>query len=160
MADLHPQLIDVAFLLGTWTGSGRGEYPTIEPFEYTEAVTFDHVGKPFLAYTQRTRSIATNMPMHAESGYWRFPVPGLVEVVLSHPTGITEIEQGTITTDLSGVIVIELVSKVISMTTTAKTVTALERSIRIDGDVLDYQVSMAAVGLPLQHHLAARLVRN
>ena len=98
--------------------------------------------------------------MHAESGYWRFPVVGLVEVVLSHPTGITEIEQGTIMTEPSGVIVIELISKVISMTTTAKTVTALERSIRIDGDVLDYQISMAAVGLPLQHHLAARLVRE
>lgn len=160
MAELHPQLIEVATLLGTWTGSGRGEYPTIEPFEYTETITFDHVGKPFLAYAQRTRSIKTSMPMHAESGYWRFPVTGLVEVVLSHPTGITEIEQGTIMTEPSGVIVIELISKVISMTTTAKTVTALERSIRIDGDVLDYQVSMAAVGLPLQHHLAARLVRE
>lgn len=160
MAELHPQLIDVATLIGTWTGSGRGEYPTIEPFEYTETITFDHVGKPFLAYAQRTRSIKTSMPMHAESGYWRFPVAGLVEVVLSHPTGITEIEQGTIMTEPSGVIVIELISKVISMTTTAKTVTALERSIRIDGDVLDYQISMAAVGLPLQHHLAARLVRE
>jgi GH43 family beta-xylosidase len=160
MADLHPQLNDVESLLGTWTGTGRGVYPTIEPFEYTETITFEHVGKPFLAYAQRTRSIATGMPMHAESGYWRFPAPGLVEVVLSHPTGITEIEQGTLITEPSGVIIIELVSRVISMTTSAKTVAALERSFRIDGDVLDYQLSMSAVGLPLQHHLGARLVRT
>ena len=160
MTELHPQLIDVETLLGTWSGSGRGEYPTIDSFEYFETVTFDHVGKPFLAYAQRTRAVTTGLPMHAESGYWRFPVPGLVEVVLSHPTGINEIEQGTITVTQSGVIEIELVSKVITRTTTAKAVTELERTLTIDGDVLDYSVRMAAVGLPLQHHLSARLVRE
>lgn len=164
MTALHPGLAHIAALLGTWSGTGHGEYPTIESFDYFESITFAHVGKPFLSYHQRTRSLGTDaappMPMHAESGFWRFPAPGRVEVVLSHPTGVAEIEEGTIVLDLQGAIVIELATTCVALTSTAKQVTALERTFRIAGDRLDYSVRMAAVGLPLRHHLAATLIRD
>jgi THAP4-like, heme-binding beta-barrel domain len=157
--DLHPNLEALAPLLGTWAGRGTGKYPTIEPFEYFEEVVFTHVGKPFLAYSQKTKSVTDGKPLHAETGFLRAPKPGHVELVLAHPSGITEIEVGNYS--LNGDrIEMELTTESIGLTPTAKTVSTLGRSFLIDGDELSYTVRMGAVGQPVQDHLAAVLRRK
>ena len=158
MAALRPAVAGLAALLGTWSGRGTGEYPTIAPFGYTEEVTFGHIGKPFLTYTQRTLSDG-GLPLHAETGYLRAPAPGRVELVLAHPSGITEIDEGTVTGSGEN-LVIEVHSTHVGCTSTAKKVVALARSFHLSGDELTYTLLMGAVGQPLQHHLAATLHRT
>lgn len=149
----------LAPLLGTWAGQGAGEYPTIEPFGYFEEVSFGHIGKPFLTYGQRTTASDDGRPLHAETGYIRLPSPGRVEWVVAHPTGITEIQEGTLT--INGTTMgMEMTATTIGLTASAKDVAALGRSIRIDGDQLTYTLRLGAVGQPLQHHLAATLHRK
>lgn len=160
--DLHPDLEALAPLLGTWAGQGSGHYPTIEPFEYFEEVVFSHVGKPFLAYAQKTKAVADGKPLHAETGFLRVPRPGHMEWVLVHPSGITEIEVGTysVTGDLIEFEMSTSPGGTIGLTPTAKEVTALGRSLRVDGDELSYSLHMGAVGQPLQNHLTAVLRRR
>ena len=156
--ELHPDVAVLAPLLGTWEGEGAGEYPTIDDFSYIESITFAHVGKPFIAYTQRTRHPETGAPMHAESGYLRVPRPGSIEIVMAQPTGLAEIYEGAVVGG-DAPLVIDVRSTSIGSTTSAKEVTITERTISITRDVLQYTFRMAAVGQPLQHHLSASLHR-
>lgn len=152
---VHPDIEPLAFLLGVWTGSGRGHYPSIEPFSYEETISFSHAGKPFLAYGQRTKASDDGRPLHAESGFWRLAGERLVEVVLAHPTGIVEVDEGELANGA-----LHLRSVHVARTNSAKEVTEIERVFAFDNDVLRYSVHMAAVGYPLTCHLDAELVHQ
>ena len=172
---LHPELGPLGDLLGTWDGSGAGSYPTIEPFRYHEQVTFGHSGKPFLTYQQRTWDADSGAPLHAEVGYLRVvaaavavdrddeaagstllaATPTYLEFVLAHPTGIAEVEEGTLA---DGVLHLQTTS--VGRTATAKPVRSLRREFRLDGDELSYDVWMAHGDTPETHHLHAALTRT
>ena len=150
----------LAPLLGTWAGQGAGEYPTIEPFGYSEEVTFGHVGKPFLSYVQtdegprRRTAPARRDRLHpgavaaaGSNGCWRIrPASRRSPRATLAVTGTT--------------VEMELRATTIGRTASAKDVTALGRWIRVADDELTYTLLMGAVGQPLQHHLAATLRRR
>lgn len=154
--ELVPSLAPVVALLGTWRGDGAGEYPTIEDFTYTDEVVFTDVGKPFLHYVQRSWS-PDGTPMHTETGYLRIPVVGTAEMILAQPMGQTELAEGTVVAEADR-LVLELTARV-SSSATAKQVDATTRRYELTGDRLVTSFAMAAVGVPMTHHLSSELRR-
>ena len=148
-------------LEGTWVGSGEGQYPTISSFRYNERVTFTRSPKGFLVYQQSTSNVETGAPMHSETGYVRFiEASSAVEFVIVQPTGVVEIHSGIPVFGDPDEVSYNLRPVSISLSPSAKAVTDIERSIEVHGVTLSSRIAMAAVGLPLQHHLAATLTRD
>jgi hypothetical protein len=152
--EIHDALRPLAFLLGTWRGTGAGKYPGIDDFEYAEEARFWHYGRPVLAYSQRTWAPASGAPMHSEMGFWRM-TPGGVEVVLAHAFGITEILSGSVEGQT-----VALRSRTLESAPTAKRVEAVGRQLEVAGETLTYEVEMAFGDNALQPHLAASLERE
>jgi THAP4-like, heme-binding beta-barrel domain len=172
----HPAIAPLNFLLGRWRGTGKGDYPTIKSFDFAQEVTFSHVGKPYVIYTSRTWRLQTDdsgelvrdehgapvrlEPLATEAGFWRPQPNGTVEVLLSHPTGITEIYMGIFRSLTS----IEMITDQVLRTPTAK---PYERGKRLYGLVpsktregekdLAYAFDMEAMGQPMTPHLWAVL---
>lgn len=157
--DLHPALLPLLPLVGTWRGVGKGGYPTIEDFDYGQQVRFAHDGRPFLSYESQSWLLDPDgeviRPSHREVGWWRPGEDDQFEVMLAHTTGITEIYLGTAKTATQW----EMATDVVARTATAKEVTGNHRLYGIVEGALLYAMDMAAMGQPLQPHLSARLER-
>jgi nitrobindin-like protein len=154
--ELHPACAPFAFLIGRWEGEGRGLWAADPPFTYREEVVFDHSGKPFIRYAQRTWAADDGRPMHAETGYLRPAPGGRVELVIAQPTGIVEVHAGR----LDGHAV-DLEPAAVMVTPTAKNVTGISRGLRVDDDgSLRYLVRIGVNGEPLADHLQATLRRT
>jgi hypothetical protein len=151
--DVHPDLEPIRFLVGSWQGTGRGEYPTIEPFTYHEEIAFvPGPGKPFLVYTQRTQD-EDGAPMHSEAGFVRMTADG-PELVIAQPTGLVEVHDGELIDTT-----LEFRTTAMGATATAKPVGEVVRRIVVAGDTLSYALDMAYTGVPLTRHLTATLQR-
>jgi hypothetical protein len=153
---LHADLGSLAGLVGTWRGSGRGEYPTIETFAFEEETRFWHAGAAFLYYHLRSWSPESGAHLHSELGFWRAGAGGRVDVTLAHPLGLTEVADGTVREGT-----IELASVSVGRTPEdAAPVSALARRYTLVGDVLEYEVSMATDAVPVVLHIVGRLQRS
>lgn len=152
--DINAVVEPIGFLLGKWRGGGRGIYPTIADFEFTEELTVWHAGGGWLAHTQKTNATDDGRPLHSEMGYWRPKEGGVVELVVAHSFGVVEMSLGRIDgTNL------ELRSTDFVETPTAKKIDVAVRRFSVSGDDLHYEVDMEFGGHPLQHHLRASLTR-
>lgn len=95
--------------------------------------------------------------MHTETGFLRMADAAAVEFVLAQPTGQTELAEGPLTITDDG-FTSRLESRVVN-SATAKHVETTVRRIELSGDVLTTSFAMAAVGVPLTHHLSSQMHR-
>ena len=157
--NLHPDLMPLAWLVGTWRGKGRGEYPNVPGFQYAQEVSFNHDGRPFLNYFSRSWIIDENdeiiRPAASEVGFWRIKEKNVLEVLLAHNTGIAEGWVGLVQGAK-----IQLAMDQGYSSPTAKIVTAGSRLYGLVEGELFTSYDMAAQGQTLQAHLWSSLERQ
>ena len=157
MQSLHPALAPLEFLIGEWSGAGRGRYPTIDAFEYIEEATYSPgPGKPFIVYSQRTRRVGEgeDESLHAETGYIRAAGKDRAELVIAQPTGVVEVHTGKLRGHR-----LDFRAGFVGRSESAVEVRQVRRLLHVEGDTMRYRLEMAAVGQPLQVHLEAVLGR-
>ena len=157
--NLHPDLMPVVWMLGTWQGNGRGDYPGTEPYQFAQQAVFVHDGRPFLHYFSRTWIVDDANKKVAEgpleTGFLRKGVNDGYELVLTHDSGSVEVWYGS--TDGAR---LELVTDLVARTETAPQVTAGKRLYGlVDGDLM-YAWDMAAGGHEMQSYTWGRLQRT
>ena len=157
--NLHPDLMPLAWLVGTWRGKGRGEYPNVPGFQYAQEVSFNHDGRPFLNYFSRSWIIDENdeivRPAASEVGFWRIKENNVLEVILAHNTGIAEGWVGLVQGAK-----IQLAMDQGYSSPTAKIVTGGSRLYGLVEGELFTSYDMAAEGQTLQAHLWSSLERQ
>lgn len=156
---LHPDLYPLAWMVGTWRGKGRGDYPTIDSFEFAQEVVFNHDGRPFLNYYSRSWILDSEGEIvraaGSETGFWRVRENNVLEVVLSHNTGISEGWVGTFDGPK-----IQLVLDQGYSAPTAKVVTEGARLYGLVEGELFFAYDMATQGQTLQAHIWSSLERQ
>ncbi len=157
--NLHPDLMPLAWLVGTWRGKGRGEYPNVPGFQFAQEVSFNHDGRAFLNYFSRSWIIDENdeiiRPAASEVGFWRIKEKNVLEVLLAHNTGIAEGWVGLVQGSN-----IQLAMDQGYSSPTAKIVTAGSRLYGLVEGELFTSYDMAAQGQTLQAHLWSSLERQ
>ena len=157
--NLHPDLMPLAWLVGSWRGKGRGEYPNVPGFQFAQEVSFNHDGRPFLNYFSRSWIIDENneivRPAASEVGFWRVKENNVLEVILAHNTGIAEGWVGIVAGAK-----IQLAMDQGYSSPSAKIVTAGSRLYGLVEGELFTSYDMAAEGQTLQAHLWSSLERQ
>jgi hypothetical protein len=147
-------------LVGEWTGTGRGEFPTIEPFEYLETLTFAGDHRPFLHYEEKTkrRNVGQTdyIPSHWESGFLRLLPDGEVELINTQGSGRLERLTGSLEETETGLILRLQSTAFLNDPRMVET----SRTITVEGNSMHYTQTIHTTAVPgPAHHVEARLNR-
>ena len=78
-ANLTPELVPFAWLLGTWEGNGFMGYRNAEQRAFRQRVTFEQHGLPYVVYTARTTLLNDEGEPQREAtyeqGFWELARP-------------------------------------------------------------------------------------
>ena len=148
-------------LLGEWSGTGRGEFPTIESFEYSETLNFATDGRPLLHYEQKTKRRPNGesdfVPSHWESGFIRLLPDGKIELTCAQNGGRLEKLTGSIEETATG---LNLHLKSADFLNDARML-GTSRTITVEGECLNYTQNMHTNAVDaLTFHIEAKLERK
>src|SRR5688572_25626537 len=128
-------------LEGTWTGEGRGQFPTVSSFDYRETLIFTRRDEKILAYEQRAQKQYDGqnewLESHWENGFIRILESGELELT-SAQIGRTEVLVGSIES-MDNLFRIHFVSKTIA---NDPRMISSARRFELEGDTLRYEMEM------------------
>lgn len=147
-------------LIGTWHGTGHGDYPTIESFDYRETLTFEsNQAGDLLHYIQRTWRIGNDgqeSESHWESGFIRQLEDGSIEIANVQSGGRMELLVGEIKPDDAMMLTLQSVQLANDMR-----MKATSRVWRWTDTTLAYDMDMATNRVPeLSFHLRGELYKS
>ena len=97
---VHPQLLGLAWLLGSWEGECNASWPGLGDVHLGQRVDFSTNGGPYLHYLCQTYWLGDDgqpsKPFSMETGFWFPHDDATVDVVLADADGWTENYTGTI----------------------------------------------------------------
>ena len=146
-------------LVGTWAGTGHGDYPTIGAFDYRETLELAvRPAEETLRYEQRTLRLTA---MGAVPSHWEVDLVWLTrdgDLRLSNAqNGRSEAMSGRAVEE-DGMLVLELRSTVFGLD---DRMVAAARTIRLSCDVIEYEQRMATTTVTEETmHLRNRLTRE
>jgi hypothetical protein len=149
-SDLHPDLVPLAFLLGTWQGAGVADF-------FGQEVTFTHDGRDFLEYTSHAWRLDDDgkrtAPLESEHGYWRVR-ERQVEVVMIRDQGVAEVWYGELA---QGKPRIDLATDAVARTAAAPAYAGGKRLYGYVNSDLMWVGEKATPEIPLRPYMSAHL---
>lgn len=147
-------------LIGVWKGSGRGEFPTIEPFTYREVFEVtEAVAGQSLHYRQWTwrASVEPETISHIETGFINLAPEAGVEILNAQGTDRVELLSGSMERTMVG----------FNISLRSKSIVGDDRMIaswrewQLAADGFSYSMGMSTGVVPDgAHHLSAELRRQ
>lgn len=161
--DLHPGMLALLPMVGVWRGEGEGNNPEHGDYRFGQQIVVSHDGGDYLSWDSQSWFVETDGsyggPDLRERGFWRVGADGddeVLELLLTHSTGIVELFYGTALTQSSW----ELATDVVIRSQTGAVVGGAKRLYGIvEGGDLAYVEERVVADGPLEPRLSARLQR-
>jgi hypothetical protein len=166
--DLNPGMLALLPMVGVWRGEGEANNPTDGEYRFGQQIVVSHNGGNYLHWDSQTWVLDADgeyvRPDLRESGYWRVAgdgIPGsideeVVELLLTHSSGVVELYYGQALTQSSW----ELATDVVIRSKQGALVGGAKRLYGIvEGGDLAYVEERILADGPLKPHLSARLSR-
>ncbi|PTR28834.1 uncharacterized protein DUF1794 [Rhodococcus sp. OK519] len=166
--DLNPGMLALLPLVGVWRGEGEGHDPETGDYPFGQQIIISHDGENYLAWDSRSWRLDADGgyvgPDQRESGFWRVAgdgIPGstneeVVELLLTHASGVVELFYGQALTQSSW----ELATDVVIRSESGELIGGAKRLYGIvEGGDLAYVEERVVADGPLAPRYSARLQR-